>query len=111
MKGAICYVAIATVIFSHVKITCYFPTLSSFRAKAHLVFHWCSYNKNDDNEFDYNDDYSDEDGDDDNKYSDSERRFTVLTLHFREKVNTQKKFRPRLRESITLRKCQVHMLE
>ena len=26
------------VIFSHVKI-------SSFRAKAHLVFHWCLYNK------------------------------------------------------------------
>ena len=26
MKGAICYVAIATVIFSHVKITCYFHT-------------------------------------------------------------------------------------
>ena len=25
-------------LFSHVKI-------SSFRAKAHLVFHWCSYNK------------------------------------------------------------------
>ena len=38
MKGAIYYVAIATVIFSHVKI-------SSFRAKAHLVFHWCLYNK------------------------------------------------------------------
>ena len=31
-KGAIYYVAIATVIFSHVKITC-------FRVKAHLVFH------------------------------------------------------------------------
>ena len=38
MKGAIYYVARATVIFSHVKI-------SSFRAKAHLVFHWCLYNK------------------------------------------------------------------
>ena len=38
MKGAIYYEAIATVIFSHVKI-------SSFRAKAHLVFHWCLYNK------------------------------------------------------------------
>ena len=37
-KGAIHYVAIATVIFSRVKITC-------FRAKAHLVFHWCLYNK------------------------------------------------------------------
>ena len=32
------YVAIAKVIFSHVKI-------SSFRAKAHMVFHWCLYNK------------------------------------------------------------------
>ena len=31
------YVAIATVIFSPVKI-------SRFRAKAHLVFHWCLYN-------------------------------------------------------------------
>ena len=38
MKGAIYYVVIATVIFSHVKI-------SSFRAKAHLVFHWCLYYK------------------------------------------------------------------
>ena len=38
VKGAIYHVAIATVIFSHVKI-------SSFRAKAHLVFHWCLYNK------------------------------------------------------------------
>ena len=38
MKGAIYYEAIATVIFSHMKI-------SSFRAKAHLVFHWCLYNK------------------------------------------------------------------
>ena len=41
-KGAIYYVAIATVIFSReisrVKISC-------FRAKAHLVFHWCLYNK------------------------------------------------------------------
>ena len=37
-KGAIYYVAIATVIFSRVKIPC-------FRAKAHLVFHWCLYNK------------------------------------------------------------------
>ena len=32
VKGAIYYVAIAKVIFSHVKI-------SSFRVKAHLVFH------------------------------------------------------------------------
>ena len=38
LKGAVYYEAIATVIFSHVKI-------SSFRAKAHLVFHWCLYNK------------------------------------------------------------------
>ena len=38
VKGAIYYVAIAKVIFSHVKI-------SSFRAKARLVFHWCLYNK------------------------------------------------------------------
>ena len=39
MKEAIYYVVIATVIFSHVKISC-------FRAKSHLVFHWCLYNKN-----------------------------------------------------------------
>ena len=32
------YVATATVIFSRVKI-------ASFRAKAHLVFHWCLYNE------------------------------------------------------------------
>ena len=38
LKGVVYYEAIATVIFSHVKI-------SSFRAKAHLVFHWCLYNK------------------------------------------------------------------
>ena len=38
MKGAIYYVAIATVIFSRVK-------MSSFRTKAHLVFHWSLYNK------------------------------------------------------------------
>ena len=38
MKGAIYHVAIAMVIFSHAKI-------SSFRAKAHPVFHWCLYNK------------------------------------------------------------------
>ena len=37
-KVAIYHVAMATVIFSHVKITC-------FRAKAHLVFHWRLYNK------------------------------------------------------------------
>ena len=40
VKGPIYYVAIAKVIFSHVK-------KSSFRAKAHLVFHCCLYNKND----------------------------------------------------------------
>ena len=39
-KGVMYHVAIATVIFSHVKITC-------FRAKAHLVFHWYFYNKED----------------------------------------------------------------
>ena len=33
VKGAIYYAAIATVIFSRVKISC-------FRRKAHLVFHW-----------------------------------------------------------------------
>ena len=37
LKGAVYYEAIAMGIFSHVKI-------SSFRAKAHLVFHWCLYN-------------------------------------------------------------------
>ena len=43
-KGAIYYVAIATVIFSHV--TCYSHMWRScFRVKAHLVFHWCLYNK------------------------------------------------------------------
>ena len=48
VKGAIYYVAIAKVIFSHVKIACYFHMhvkKSSFRAKAHLLFHWCLYNK------------------------------------------------------------------
>ena len=38
MKGAIYFIAIAKVIFSHVKI-------SSYRAKVHLVFHWCLYNR------------------------------------------------------------------
>ena len=38
MKGANYYVAIATVIFSHVKLSC-------FRAKDHLVFHWFLYSK------------------------------------------------------------------
>ena len=47
LKGAVYYETIATVIFSHVKITCYFHIveISSFHAKAHLVFHWCLYNK------------------------------------------------------------------
>ena len=45
MKGAINYVTIAKVIFSHAKITCEDNMLfshveiSSFRAKAYLVFH------------------------------------------------------------------------
>ena len=39
LKSAVYYEVIATVIFSHVKIT-------SFPAKAHLFFHWCLYNKN-----------------------------------------------------------------
>ena len=40
VKGAINNIAIAIimVIFSHVEISC-------FRAKAHLVFHWCLHNK------------------------------------------------------------------
>ena len=42
VKGAIYYVAIATVIFSHLNER---VKISSFRAKAHLVFHWCLYNK------------------------------------------------------------------
>ena len=47
LKGAVYYETVATVIFSRVKITCYFHMkISSFRAKAHLAFHWCLYNKN-----------------------------------------------------------------
>ena len=47
MKGVIYYVAISkgdiftcedNMLFSHVKI-------SSFRTKAHVVFHWCLYNE------------------------------------------------------------------
>ena len=38
LKGAVYYEAIATVIFSRVKI-------SSFRANAHVVFHYCLCNK------------------------------------------------------------------
>ena len=37
-EGVVYYEATAMVIFSHVKI-------SSFRMKAHLVFHWCLYDK------------------------------------------------------------------
>ena len=37
-NGAIYYVPIATMIFSREKISC-------FSAKAHLVCHWCLYNK------------------------------------------------------------------
>ena len=38
LKGAVYFEAIATMIFSHVKI-------SSFRARVHLIFHWCLYDK------------------------------------------------------------------
>ena len=48
-KDAICYVALATVIYLHVKNSCekFFShvKISYFRVKAHLVFHWCVYNK------------------------------------------------------------------
>ena len=48
-KGAIYYVAIATLIFSHIILiqNTLFSRLkiSCFRAKAHLVFHWCLNNK------------------------------------------------------------------
>ena len=37
-KGTVYYVTIGMVIFSRVKISC-------FHVKAHLVFHWCLYNK------------------------------------------------------------------
>ena len=39
LKGAVYYEAIAMVIFSHVK-------MSSFRTKAHLVFHCCLISNN-----------------------------------------------------------------
>ena len=42
-KGAIYYVTIATVIFSRVLFSR--VKISCFRAKAHLIFHCCSYNK------------------------------------------------------------------
>ena len=46
VKGAIYFVVTATVIFSHVKVTCYFHMWRyQVLAKAHLVFHWCLYNK------------------------------------------------------------------
>ena len=46
-KGAIYYVAIATVICSPVKITCYFHLWRChvFARKLPLVLHWCLYNK------------------------------------------------------------------
>ena len=45
-KGAIYYVTITTVISSRVKITLSSRVkIWSFRGKAHLVFHWCLYNK------------------------------------------------------------------
>ena len=46
-KGAIYYVTIAAVISSCVKINKLLTPvkISYFRAKAHLVFHWCLYNK------------------------------------------------------------------
>ena len=37
-KGAIYYVTIENDLFSPAKVLC-------FRAKAHLVFHWCLYNE------------------------------------------------------------------
>ena len=43
-KGTIYYVAIAVMIFSHVKIMLFSRVKIFFqRAKAHLVFHWCLY--------------------------------------------------------------------
>ena len=46
-KGAIYYLTITTVIFSRVKNNMLFSRvkISCFCAKAHLVFHWCLYNK------------------------------------------------------------------
>ena len=47
-KGAIYYVAIATVIFSHMKITCYFHVWRYHvfaRKLTWYIFHWCLYNK------------------------------------------------------------------
>ena len=46
VRGAIYSVAIAMVIFSRVKIMLFSHVkISSFRAKSHLLFHWCLYNK------------------------------------------------------------------
>ena len=45
VKGVIAYVTIATVIFSRVKITLFSRVKICFCGKAHLVFHWCLYNK------------------------------------------------------------------
>ena len=48
VKGAIYHVAIATVIFSHVKITCYFHMWRYHVFMQKLTwyyFHWCLYNK------------------------------------------------------------------
>ena len=51
VKSAIYYVAIATEIFHEwvrqiLKIMLFsYVTMSCFRANAHLVFHWCLYNK------------------------------------------------------------------
>ena len=48
VKGAIYHVAIATVIFSHVKITCYFHMWRYHVFMPKLTwyyFHWCLYNK------------------------------------------------------------------
>lgn len=46
-KGVFYYVTIVTVLFSRVKVTCYFSRekISHFRAEAHLVLHWCLFNK------------------------------------------------------------------
>ena len=45
-KGVIYYLAIAKVIFSHVKNMLFSGVkISCFCTKAHLVYHWCLYNK------------------------------------------------------------------
>ena len=47
LKGAVYYEAIAMMIFSHCEDNMLFShvKISSFRAKTHLVFHWCLCNK------------------------------------------------------------------